>query len=116
MSPERFFPEAHRAIARGDFVVIRKTSAMGTSESQCVRAPTGAELRTAWLRTEDGVAIMCAWCDDLKLAEARAQAAGLTLTHGICKQCAKEKLGIDITGESFAPVVPFVRGGTEGLL
>lgn len=76
--------------------------------------------RTAWLRTEGGTAIICAWCDDKQLADERATAAGLKLSHGICEDCVKHKLGVEITPDSFAPVVPFfapavreMSGGTE---
>lgn len=60
--------------------------------------------RTAWLRIENGFAVLCAWCDDLHAAEARAQAAGLKTSHGICTDCAREKMGVEISAESFATV------------
>lgn len=70
--------------------------------------------RTAWLRTEKGFAIVCSWCDDALLADERARRAGLPVSHGICPECAREKLGVEIDEHSFAPVVPFpaqVGGG-----
>lgn len=66
---------------------------------QQIPSPTA---RTAWMKTEHGVAIICAWCEDKALAEARAKAGGLTLSHGICPECAREKMGVEITPESFA--------------
>lgn len=46
--------------------------------------------RTAWLRTENGLAIICAWCPDKVEAEARAARAGLKCSHGVCPECAVE--------------------------
>ncbi len=42
---------------------------------------------TAWLRTEGGVAIICGWCPDKDVADARALRAGLELNHTICPEC-----------------------------
>ncbi len=50
------------------------------------------EPRTAWLRIENGLAIICAWCPDKAQAEARAARAGLKCSHGICPECAAEHL------------------------
>lgn len=33
---------------------------------------------------------ICAWCDDKEKKDKEAEAQGFTITHGICKKCAKK--------------------------
>lgn len=75
---------------------------VGEHPRGAVRVSTNGDTRTAWLRTEGDCAVLCAWCGDLAAAEARARSAGLRLSHGICPQCAREKMGVEIAPDSFA--------------
>lgn len=64
---------------------------------------------TAWLRTERGMAIICAWCPDRGIAELRAREAGLPLSHGICRECAQKQF--HDAAEVHGPATPPARAG-----
>lgn len=55
---------------------------------------TGTYPRTAWMSTEGEFAMICAWCADKEVAEARATRAGLRLSHGICPECAAREMHV----------------------
>lgn len=80
---------------------------MRFSNPDCRFPPEGPGPGTAWMRTRGKVAIVCAWCPDLKIAEKRARAAGLLVSHGICPECAARQSGRDVTPDSFAEILPF---------
>lgn len=63
------------------------------AESLELRAESQTEPRTAWLGIREGYAIICAWCPDKEIAEARARAGGLGLSHEICDECLAEEKG-----------------------
>jgi hypothetical protein len=71
-------------------------------------------LSTAWLRTEKGTAIVCAWCADAAVAEKRAASSGLVVSHGICPECAARQSARDVTVDSFAVITPFPGAQNRG--
>ena len=47
----------------------------------CTRLPQ------AWMRVENGFAMICAWCPDKETADALATERGMAPSHGICDSC-----------------------------
>lgn len=66
--------------------------------------------RTAWMRTQGKVAIICAWCPDRGLAESRAKSAGMELSHGICPECSAEHFRDSLCDANMVPAAGHSSG------